>query len=143
MRQHVQCRGQPRPYMRFIGMRRADPFIVLSGQADNPTFPSHCGLPVVNQPRKPLLHCSELCRRCPQSFMNPCLIQIPSSTSSMDPTKTIHSAFQLFPFELVVGSTAEAFPEAIFILCCSPAELPTAIVSLPIYSFQPMTGFSM
>ena len=139
MRQHVQYRGQTRPCMRFRGMRPADPFI--SGQADNPTPPSL--LPVVNQPRKPILHFSEVCTRCPQFFMSPCLIQILSSTSSMDPAKTIHSAFQLFPTELVVGSTAEAFPEAIFILCCSPAGLPTAIVSLLIYSFQPMTGFSM
>lgn len=92
--------------MRFIGMRRAEPFIF--DQADNPTPPSGCVLPVFNQPRMPILHCPEYCTRCPQLFIGPCLIQIFSSTSLMDSFKTIYNALEPFSSELVVASTAKS-----------------------------------
>ena len=92
--------------MRFIGMRRADPFI--SSQAENPTPPSHCILPAVNQPSKPIQYCPELCTDCPQLFIGPCLIQIFSSTSLMHPAKRIYNLLQPLSVELVVGYTAKS-----------------------------------
>ena len=61
----------------------------------------------------------------------------------MDLVKTIYNALEPFSSELVVVSSAKAFLEVVFIICGPPAGLLTAFVSLLVYSFQPMTGFSM